>query len=68
MLIAFIPAVLLGLAFGSFIKARLFHAVPVAVAFVVGAVIILWVEARHRRDGAATRAATGRRASRPSIR
>jgi undecaprenyl-diphosphatase len=49
-LIAFIPAVVFGLAFGSFIKSRLFHPVPVAIAFVVGALIILWVEARHRRD------------------
>jgi undecaprenyl-diphosphatase len=49
-LIAFVPAVVLGLAFGGFIKARLFHPVPVAIAFVVGAFIILWVEARHRRD------------------
>jgi undecaprenyl-diphosphatase len=38
-----------GLALGSFIKARLFHPVPVAIAFIVGGLIILWVEARHRR-------------------
>jgi undecaprenyl-diphosphatase len=48
-LIAFIPAVVLGLAFGGFVKQHLFHPVPVALAFIVGGFIILWVEARHRR-------------------
>ncbi len=47
--VAFLPAVVFGLAFGSFIKAKLFHPVPVATAFLVGGLIILWVEARHRR-------------------
>jgi len=47
-LIAFIPAVVLGLAFGSLVKAHLFKPVPVAAAFVVGGLIILWVERRHR--------------------
>ena len=40
---------MLGLAFGSFIKAHLFHAVPVAIAFIVGGFIILWVERRTPR-------------------
>ena len=48
-LIAFIPAVVFGLSLGSAIKAHLFHPVPVALAFVVGGFIILWVERRHRR-------------------
>ena len=47
-LIAFAPAVVFGLALGSAIKAHLFHPVPVALAFVVGGVIILWVERRHK--------------------
>ena len=47
-LIAFMPAVVFGLALGSAIKAHLFHPVPVALAFVVGGFIILWVEKRHR--------------------
>jgi len=47
-LVAFIPAVVFGLALGSTIKAHLFHPVPVALAFVVGGFIILWVEKRHR--------------------
>jgi len=48
-LIAFLPAVVFGLALGSIIKAHLFHPVPVALAFVVGGLVILWVERRHRR-------------------
>jgi undecaprenyl-diphosphatase len=48
-LIAFLPAVVLGLAFGSAIKLHLFKPVPVAVAFIVGGLIILWVERRHKR-------------------
>lgn len=47
--VAFMPAALLGLAFGSLIKAHLFHAVPVAIAFIVGGFIILWVERRAPR-------------------
>ncbi len=47
-LIAFLPAVVFGLALGSAIKAHLFRPVPVALAFVLGGVIILWVEKRHR--------------------
>jgi undecaprenyl-diphosphatase len=45
---AFIPAAVLGLAFGSKIKSYLFHAVPVAVALIVGGLVILWVERRER--------------------
>jgi undecaprenyl-diphosphatase len=47
--VAFMPAALLGLAFGSLIKAHLFHAVPVAIAFIVGGFVILWVERRKAR-------------------
>jgi undecaprenyl-diphosphatase len=49
--VAFVPAAVLGLAFGSFIKAYLFKPVPVALAFIIGGVIILWVdrEAKHPR-------------------
>ena len=49
LLIAFLPAVVFGLALGSAIKAHLFHPVPVALAFVVGGFVILWVERRQRR-------------------
>jgi len=46
LVVAFIPAAVLGLAFSKYIKSYLFHAVPVALAFIVGGVIILLVE-RH---------------------
>jgi undecaprenyl-diphosphatase len=48
LLIAFLPAAVLGLAFGSAIKARLFAPVPVAGAFIAGALVILWAERRQR--------------------
>ena len=44
LIVAFIPAGVLGLAFNSLIKSYLFFAVPVALAFIIGGVIILWVE------------------------
>jgi len=48
-LIAFIPAVVFGLSLGAIIKQHLFHPVPVALAFVIGGLIILGVERRHHR-------------------
>ena len=48
LIVAFLPAVVLGLLFGKIIKAHLFKPVPVALAFIVGAIIILIVERRHR--------------------
>lgn len=47
--IAFLPAAVIGVAFSKVIKEHLFQPRPVAAAFVVGALIILWVERRHRR-------------------
>jgi len=47
--VAFIPAAIFGFLFNKAIKAHLFHPVPVAVAFIVGGIIILWVERRHKR-------------------
>jgi len=47
--IAFMPAALLGLAFASAIKAQLFKPVPVALAFIVGGVIIMWAERKDHR-------------------
>jgi len=53
LLIAFLPAAVLGLAFNRAIKSYLFAPVPVACAFVVGAFVILWAERRQRtRPGA----------------
>jgi undecaprenyl-diphosphatase len=48
LLIAFMPAAILGLLFGKLIKASLFAPVPVAIAFVAGALVILWAERRQR--------------------
>src|SRR5438270_10461268 len=44
LIVAFIPAAVLGLAFSKYIKSYLFHAVPVALAFIIGGIIILLVE------------------------
>jgi undecaprenyl-diphosphatase len=49
LILAFMPAAILGLAFAKVIKAHLFHAVPVAIAFIVGALVILFVERKPRR-------------------
>ena len=46
-LIAFIPAVVLGLLFGKAIKAHLFTPVVVASTFIIGGFIILWAEKRQ---------------------
>jgi undecaprenyl-diphosphatase len=48
LVVAFIPAAVLGLAFSKYIKAYLFHAVPVALAFIVGGFIILAVDRGER--------------------
>src|SRR4051795_2176146 len=44
LIVAFVPAAVLGLAFSKQIKAHLFHAVPVALAFIIGGIVILFVE------------------------
>jgi len=46
LLIAFLPVAILGMLFGMAIKEVLFKPVPVAVAFIVGGLIILWAERR----------------------
>src|SRR5262249_55743863 len=46
LIVAFIPAAVLGLLFSKYIKGYLFHAVPVAIAFIVGGLVILFVEKR----------------------
>jgi undecaprenyl-diphosphatase len=48
LVVAFIPAAVLGLAFGKLIKEHLFKPVPVALAFIVGGLVILWIERRPR--------------------
>lgn len=49
-LIAFMPAVVLGLLFGKVIKANLFNPVVVASTFIIGGFIILWAEKRHAQN------------------
>jgi len=44
--VAFLPIAILGLLLGKAIKAALFKPVPVAIAFIVGAFVILWAERR----------------------
>lgn len=61
LLVAFIPAVVLGLALGGLIKEMLFHPVPVALAFIVGGLLILWVERHQRTAFGGDDAAGGRR-------
>ena len=53
--IAFVPAVLLGLLFGKAIKAHLFTPVVVASTFIIGGFIILWAERRQQRNPAVAR-------------
>jgi undecaprenyl-diphosphatase len=48
LVIAFLPAAALGVLFGKMIKRVLFKPVPVALAFVVGAVVIIVVERWYR--------------------
>ena len=47
--IAFLPAAVLGLLFSKAITAELFKPVPVAMAFIIGAFVILYAEHRHKR-------------------
>jgi undecaprenyl-diphosphatase len=54
-LIAFIPAVLLGLLFGKAIKAHLFTPEVVASTFILGGFIILWAEKRQANAATAPR-------------
>lgn len=49
LMIAFMPLAGLGLLFGKYIKAVLFKPIPVALAFIVGAFIIIWAEKREHK-------------------
>jgi undecaprenyl-diphosphatase len=48
-LIASVPAMTLALLFGKYIKQFLFSPVPVAMAFIGGALIIFWAESRQKQ-------------------
>jgi undecaprenyl-diphosphatase len=47
LMIAFFPAALLGLLFSKKIKEFLFAPVPVALAFIIGGLVILWAERKQ---------------------
>ena len=47
LVIAFIPAALVGVIFLKAIKHSLFHPIPVAIALIVGGILILWVERKN---------------------
>lgn len=53
--IAFLPAVILGLLFGKVIKEHLFTPVVVASTFIIGGFIILWAERRQEKNPAVAR-------------
>ena len=53
--VGFLPAAILGLLFNKVITAALFKPVPVATAFIVGGLIILWVERRASNNPVAVR-------------
>jgi undecaprenyl-diphosphatase len=55
LIIAFLPAAVLGLLFNKAIKAVLFAPIPVALAFIIGGVVILWVERRQKANPIAAR-------------
>jgi undecaprenyl-diphosphatase len=58
LVVAFMPAAVLGLVFSKAIKAKLFAPAPVAIAFIVGAFVILWAERRHKMLPGASRIET----------
>lgn len=47
LMIAFLPAAILGLLFIKAIKSYLFHPMPVAMALIIGGLLILWAERRE---------------------
>lgn len=47
--IAFLPAAVIGVLLHGFIKSKLFSPLTVAAALVVGGILILWVESRPRK-------------------
>ena len=49
LLVAFLPLAIIGLLFGKTIKAHLFNAPVVALAFIAGGFLILWAERREHR-------------------
>jgi undecaprenyl-diphosphatase len=56
--VAFLPAAVLGVLFKQAIEVALFRPVPVALAWVIGAFVILWVERAHAAKDYAPRVAS----------
>lgn len=54
-IIGFAPAAILGLIFAGVIKEKLFAPEPVAAAFIIGGLVILWVERRARLNPVSVR-------------
>ena len=54
LLVAFMPAVVLGVAFADLIHEYLFNPITVATALVIGGVVMLWAEKRQHRIQAET--------------
>lgn len=54
LLVAFFPAVILGLSFADLIEQWLFNPITVAAALVVGGVVMLWAEKRTHTIAAET--------------
>jgi len=48
-IVAFLPAAIIGVAVSKTIKAHLFKPLPVALAFIIGGLVILWAEKRQHR-------------------
>lgn len=57
-IVAFLPAAVIGLMVASAIKTYLFNPITVAVALVVGGLLILWIERRQQEKGIVPRVAT----------
>ncbi|MEY4768162.1 MAG: hypothetical protein RL637_801 [Pseudomonadota bacterium] len=49
LIIAFMPLASFGFLFGHWIKAHLFKPIPVALAFIIGGLIIFWAEKRQHQ-------------------
>ncbi len=54
LLLAFLPAAIVGVVFINVIKKYLFAPAPVAAAFILGGILILWIESRKRSARIAT--------------
>lgn len=50
LLIAFLPAGIIGLFFSRMIKECLFSPLPVALAFIIGGIVILFIERHHNKN------------------